>query len=141
MMRSVFGTIPVVGPTVLTIGLFTFAFSTLLGWSYYGEKAIEYLGGKKWTTPYRVLFVTAILVGSVLSLNAVWNIADCMNALMAIPNLISLLLLSNILVKETRKYLWDKNGLNKWDKSEITIEQLAKERRLKKKMKQRRHSR
>ncbi len=141
MMRSVFGTIPVVGPTVLTIGLFTFAFSTLLGWSYYGEKAIEYLGGKKWITSYRVVFVIAILIGSILSLSAVWNIADCMNALMAIPNLISLLLLSNVLVKETRKYLWDKNGLNKWDKSEITIEQLAKERRLKKKMKQRHHNR
>ena len=105
------------------------------------RKAIEYLGGKKWITSYRVVFVIAILIGSILSLSAVWNIADCMNALMAIPNLISLLLLSNVLVKETRKHLWDKNGLNKWDKSEITIEQLAKERRLKKKMKQRHHNR
>ena len=84
-----------------------------------------------------MVFVIAILVGSVLSLSAVWNIADCMNALMAIPNLLSLLLLSNVLVKETRKYLWDKNGLNKWDRSEINVEQLARERRMKKKIRQR----
>ncbi len=135
MMRSAFGTIPVIGPIVLAVGLFTFAFSTLLGWSYYGEKAIEYLGGKKWIKGYRIVFVIGVFVGSILSLAAVWNIADSMNALMAIPNLISLLLLSNVLVKETRKYLWSKNSLDKWNKSDMTIDQLEKEKRLRKRIK------
>ncbi|MCQ2192348.1 MAG: sodium:alanine symporter family protein [Paludibacteraceae bacterium] len=131
MMRAAFGTIPVVGSIVLAVGLFTFAFSTLLGWSYYGEKAIEYLGGKKVILLYRILFVIGVFVGSILSLKAVWNIADSMNALMAIPNLISLLLLSNVLVKETRKYLWKKNKLGVWNKHDLEIEKLEHERKLK----------
>lgn len=135
MMRSAFGTIPVIGPIVLAVGLFTFAFSTLLGWSYYGEKAVEYLGGKKWITAYRIVFVIGVFVGSVLSLAAVWNIADSMNALMAIPNLISLLLLSKVLVKETRKYLWSKNCLDKWNRSDMTTDLLEKEKRLRKRIK------
>ncbi len=107
LTKAAFSKIPVVGTTILTVGIFTFAFSTILGWSYYAEKAVEYLGGKRWIKFYRVIWIIAIYLGSVMNLTLVWNIADSMNALMAIPNLISLLLLSGIAVKETRKYLWE----------------------------------
>lgn len=106
LTKMTFGKIPYVGEPLLSVGLLTFAFSTILGWSYYGERAVEYLKGKKWSYVYRLLYIVAVYVGSVASLNIVWNIADCMNALMAIPNLLSLLFLNGILVHETRKYLW-----------------------------------
>lgn len=107
LTQAAFGKIPIVGTPILTVGIFTFAFSTILGWSYYAEKAVEYLGGKKWIKIYRIVWIIAIYLGSVMNLTLVWNIADSMNALMAIPNLISLLLLSGIAVKETKKYLWE----------------------------------
>lgn len=107
LTKAAFSKIPIVGTAILTVGIFTFAFSTILGWSYYAEKAVEYLGGKRWIRYYRIIWIIAIYLGSVMNLTLVWNIADSMNALMAIPNLISLLLLSGIAVKETRKYLWD----------------------------------
>lgn len=106
LTKMAFGKIPYVGEPLLSFGLLTFAFSTILGWSYYGERAVEYLKGKKWSYVYRLLYIVAVYVGSIASLNIVWNIADCMNALMAIPNLMSLLFLNGILVHETRKYLW-----------------------------------
>ncbi len=106
LTKAAFGKIPIVGTTILTVGIITFAFSTILGWSYYGEKAIEYLGGKAWIKYYRVAWIIAVYIGSVMNLTFVWNIADCMNALMAIPNLVSLILLSNIAARETNKYLW-----------------------------------
>lgn len=106
LTKRAFSKIPVVGPFILSFGLLTFAFSTILGWSYYGERAIEYLRGKRWTIVYRVLYIVAIFAGSVANLTIVWNIADCMNALMAIPNLLSLLFLNGVIVHETRKYLW-----------------------------------
>ena len=107
LVKTSFSKIPYVGTPLLTFGLLTFAFSTILGWSYYGERAVEYLSSERWTIVYRVLYIIAIFIGSVVSLGLVWNFADCMNALMAIPNLISLLLLSGVLVSETRKYLWE----------------------------------
>ena len=107
LTQAAFNKIPIVGTPILTVGIFTFAFSTILGWSYYAEKAVEYLGGKKWIKIYRIVWIIAIYLGSVMNLTLVWNIADSMNALMAIPNLISLLLLSGIAVKETKKYLWE----------------------------------
>lgn len=106
LTKMAFGKIPYIGAPLLSFGLLTFAFSTILGWSYYGERAVEYLKGKRWMLAYRVLYIIAVFVGSVGSLDVVWNVSDCMNALMAIPNLISLLFLSGILVHETRKYLW-----------------------------------
>ncbi len=108
LTKAAFSKIPYVGLPLLTFGLLTFAFSTILGWSYYGERALEYLTGKKYITPYRVVYIIAVFMGSVTSLSIVWNFADCMNALMAFPNLLSLLFLSGVLVKETRKYLWEK---------------------------------
>ena len=106
LTKAAFSKIPYIGAPLLTFGLTTFAFSTTLGWSYYGERCVEYLKGKKWMLCYRILYIVSIFAGSVISLGLVWNIADCMNALMAIPNLISLLCLSGIIVHETRKYLW-----------------------------------
>lgn len=98
-----------VGSIFLSVGIFTFAFSTILGWSYYGEKALEYLFGRRgiigrWV--YRALWTVATFCGAVWSLDLVWNIGDCTNALMAIPNLICLLALSGVVVRETRTYLW-----------------------------------
>ena len=106
LTKMAFNKIPYVGAPLLSFGLLTFAFSTILGWYYYGESAVEYLKGKRWTYVYRILYIAAVFIGSVASLNIVWNIADCMNALMAIPNLLSLLFLNGVLVHETRKYLW-----------------------------------
>lgn len=99
----------IIGPIVLTLGLLTFVFSTILGWSYYGEKAAEYLFGSKVIKPYRYLWVIFVMVGSVLSLNIVWTFADITNALMALPNLVSLIFLSKVIVNETQKYLWSGN--------------------------------
>jgi len=88
------------------VGLLTFVFSTILGWSYYGEKAAEYLFGSRVILPYRWLWVAAVMVGSVASLPAVWSFADVANGLMAVPNLISLLALSGVAAQQTRRYLW-----------------------------------
>ena len=112
LTKDAFSKIPVIGRPLLTFGLLTFAFSTILGWCYYGERAVEYLKGKRWVTGYRILYIAAVFAGSVMNLAVVWNLADCMNALMAIPNLLSLLFLNGIIVHETRKYLW-RNRLDK----------------------------
>lgn len=106
LTKAAFDKIPIFGPIILSVGIVTFAFSTILGWSYYSEKAVEYLGGRKWILFYRIIWIIVIYIGSVNALDLVWNFSDCMNALMAIPNLISLLLLSGVLVKDTNKYLW-----------------------------------
>ena len=108
------------GTIVLTVGLITFTFSTILGWSYYGEKAIEYMAGKKTIFVYRILWVVAVYAGAVINLELVWSVADCANALMAIPNLIALLLLSRVIVKETKKYLWN-NHLDDYSKDETPV--------------------
>ena len=110
-----FSKIPYIGAPLLTFGIVTFAFSTILGWCYYGEKAIEYLFGSKMITAYRWVWVLLIIVGSIVPLDLVWNFADSMNAMMAIPNLIALLGLSGVIVAETRKYLWS-NNLEEEDK-------------------------
>ncbi len=109
---AAFRHIPYIGQLVLSIGLLTFVFSTILGWSFYGEKAVEYLFGLCAIKPYRYLWVAFVLIGSVSSLKAVWAFADIANGLMAIPNLISLLALSSVLVSETRTYLWTENALD-----------------------------
>lgn len=109
LTHAAFADLPVVGPVILTIGLLTFVFSTILGWSYYGEKAVEYLAGARGVPPYRWLWVVMVLVGSVVTLPIVWSFADIANALMAIPNLVALLLLSGVAVAETRTYLWNGN--------------------------------
>lgn len=118
LTKGAFAQIPVVGPIVLSVGLLTFVFSTILGWSYYGERATEYLFGKKSILPYRCAWVVAIFVGSVTSLTLVWDLADAMNALMAIPNLVSLVLLNGVIVADTKQYLWEEGGIDRDFRSE-----------------------
>ncbi len=100
-----FGQIPVVGPVILVMGIISFAFSTILGWSYYGERCVEYFAGKRVLLGYRVLYILVALIAPIVSLNLVWLIADTLNALMAVPNLVAVLLLSPVIVAETKKYI------------------------------------
>lgn len=104
LTKMAFEKIPVIGAPLLTFGIVTFAFSTILGWSYYGERAVEYLSGKRFLHAYRILYVAAIFVGAVVQLTVVWNLADLLNGLMAIPNLVSLLALAGVIVAETQRY-------------------------------------
>ena len=112
LTKAAFDKLPFIGPLVLSIGILTFAFSTILGWSYYGERALEYLTRHNQKVSriaillYRIIWVIGVYVGSVMSLSVVWDMADIANAMMAIPNLVSVLLLSGVIVRETRKYLW-----------------------------------
>lgn len=118
LTSAAFNNIPVVGPFVLTIGLITFAWSTILGWSYYGERSWVYLVGTKSIKPFRVAWVIVVFIGSITALDLVWNIADTLNAMMAFPNLVALLGLSGVIVSETKKYLWDDN-MEGWSTDEI----------------------
>jgi AGCS family alanine or glycine:cation symporter len=108
LTNAAFNEVPYIGNAVLTFGLLTFVFSTILGWSYYGEKAMEYLFGKQLVVPYRWAWVAAVMVGSVASLQVVWTFADIANALMALPNLVSLLVLSPVVAAETKAYFQQK---------------------------------
>ncbi|MBN2244636.1 MAG: sodium:alanine symporter family protein [Candidatus Aminicenantes bacterium] len=96
------------GKFIVTIGLVFFAYSTILGWSYYGEKSVEFLFKERAVKVYRVTFVIFVGIGTLLKLNTVWTLADLMNGLMAFPNLIALVALSGIIVKETNKYFYKK---------------------------------
>ena len=107
LTKAAFNDLGVVGPIILSVGLLTFVFSTILGWSYYGEKAAEYLVGERAVKPYRYLWVVAVMVGSVATMPAVWAFADIANGLMAVPNLVSLIALSGVAAAETRHYLWE----------------------------------
>ena len=107
LTKDAFAKIPVIGRPLLSFGLLTCAFSTSLGWSYYGERAVEYLKGNRWMTSYRVLYIASMFIGCVMNLALVWNFADCINGLMVIPNLLSLLFLCGIIIQETRKSLWN----------------------------------
>jgi AGCS family alanine or glycine:cation symporter len=93
------------GAYVVSIGLVLFAFTTLIGWAYYGEKCIEYLFGTKSIIPYRTIFTLVVIPGAILELDVVWKISDICNGLMAFPNLIGLCALSGIVIKETRSFL------------------------------------
>lgn len=132
LTKMAFSKIPYVGTPLLVFGSLTFAFSTILGWCIYGERGMEYIASKlirrfkrargqeptaaymeqrlrAVNNTYRVLFLITVYLGAVISLDLVWNMADIFNALMAIPNLLCLLFLSGVIVKETRKYLWKDN--------------------------------
>ncbi|MBD5465175.1 MAG: sodium:alanine symporter family protein [Lachnospiraceae bacterium] len=111
-----FAQIPYIGKAILVIGIVSFAFSTILGWAYYGERCAEYLGGRKTLLPYRILYVASVIAAPLITLNLVWDLADTFNALMAIPNLIALLLLSGVIAKETNLYI---NDIDRVDNAEI----------------------
>lgn len=113
-----FGQIPVFGPIILTLGIICFAYSTILGWAYYGERAVEYFAGHKGLIPYRIIYVVVAGIAPIVALDVVWALADILNALMAIPNLIAVLLLSNVIVKETKKYI---NDLDAWSDEEVLV--------------------
>lgn len=106
MTRLAFANLPA-GQIVLALALSVFAFTTILGWSYYGERCVEYLFGPKGIPVYRLVFLVVLFIGAVANLDLVWSFADLMNGLMAFPNLISVLLLSGVIVAETRHYLWE----------------------------------
>ncbi len=118
LTTAAFSQIPVLGPIILVVGIITFAWSTILGWSYYGERCAQYLWGKRAILPYKVIFVVVTVAGPVLALDLVWTIADILNALMAIPNLVAVLLLSGVIAKETKYYL---DNLDEIDKTEIPM--------------------
>lgn len=107
LTKVAFDKIPVIGAPLLAFGIVTFAFSTILGWSYYGEKAMEYLHGGHMRIYYRLAFIVCVFIGSIAKLSVVWDIADLTNALMVIPNVVALIGLSGVTVAETRKYLWN----------------------------------
>lgn len=113
-----FGQIPVLGPVILTLGIISFAYSTILGWAYYGERCVEYFAGKVALVPYRILYIAVAAIAPVVALDLVWLIADTLNALMAIPNLVAVLLLSNVIVKETKKYI---NDLDAVDETPVPV--------------------
>lgn len=92
------------GQMLVALATSVFAFSTLIGWNYYGEKAVEYLLGSRAILPYRIVFIAVVMVGAMMELEFVWNFSDLMNGLMALPNLIALLILSNVIRQETRRY-------------------------------------
>ncbi|MBQ2138154.1 MAG: alanine:cation symporter family protein, partial [Erysipelotrichaceae bacterium] len=107
LVSACFGQIPYIGKPLLTFGILTFAYSTILGWSYYGENCIRYLFGKKMIRYYQILWIIVIFVGAIVSEGAVWTLADILNAAMCIPNVIAVLLLRDQIAKETRYYLYE----------------------------------
>lgn len=110
LTKAAFGEFGAVGNIILSVALLTFVFSTILGWCYYGEKAMEYLFGTWVVKYYRGLWVVAVMAGSTVSMKSVWSFADITNGLMAIPNLISLIVLNKVIIAETRDYLWNRPG-------------------------------
>ena len=113
-----FSQIPVIGPIILTLGIICFAYSTVLGWAYYGERCVEYLAGNKVLFGYRVLYVCVAAIAPIVTLDTVWLVADTLNALMAIPNLIAVLALSGQMSKDTKKYL---KNLDAWDETPVPV--------------------
>lgn len=115
LTKIAFSKIPFIGSTILVFGLYTFAFSTILGWCIYAQRAVEYLGGYKIVKAYTYVFLAVVFIGAIMELDMVWTLADIFNALMAIPNLFALILLSNVIAKETDKYLWNNNLDKDWE--------------------------
>ena len=129
LTSAAFSQIPYFGPFILVVGIITFAYSTILGWAYYGERCVEYFAGKKGLIPYRILYTAVALIAPVLALDLVWLIADILNALMAIPNLIAVLLLSPVIVRETKKYI---NNLDAVDDTPVSVGRTGVKRKKKK---------
>lgn len=103
--------LPVVGGYIISIGILLFAFSTLISWSYYGERSAEFIFGPKIITPYRIIWIPFIIIGAIGGLEDLWDIADTLNGLMAIPNLIGILGLSGVVVKLTKEFFVTKYAI------------------------------
>ena len=119
LSSQAFSTIPIVGNPILVIGLITFTFSTMLGWYYYGERCAVYLFGEKAIIVYKIIWICGIFIGSVAELKLIWNIADILNGLMSLPNIIAVLLLSKTIAAETKKYAG--KHIDDKDESEIPV--------------------
>ena len=117
LTNAAFAQIPILGKPILLVGLITFAFSTILGWYYYGERCAVYLIGEKVIPVYKVLWVLGVFVGCIAELNTLWDLADLLNGLMAVPNIIAVLALSGVIAAETKKYA----GEHILDKDETPI--------------------
>ena len=118
LASAAFATIPYVGTPILVVGMVSFAYSTILGWSYYGNRCVTYLFGRRAIRPYQVLYVAVGFLGALGVGDMVWTISDIGNALMAIPNIIMVLLLSGLIARETKHYVYEDN-LNEPDHTEI----------------------
>ena len=110
MTTYAFKQIPVLGPIVLVVGIISFAFSTVLGWAYYGERCVEYFAGAKALIPYRVIYVIIAAIAPIVTVTLVWDIADILNALMVLPNLVAVFMLQKVIVSETKKWMADIDG-------------------------------
>ena len=106
LVSACFNQIPILGRPLLTFGILTFAYSTILGWSYYGENCIKYLFGKKAIRIYQILWIIVIFIGAILTEGAVWTLADILNAAMCIPNVIAVLMLRDQIAEDTDYYLY-----------------------------------
>ena len=124
LTSQAFSMIPYVGLPILVVGLITFAFSTILGWYYYGERCAVYLLGERAIMPYKILWVVSVFIGALVELNLIWDIADLLNGLMAIPNIFAVLLLSGVISAETTKYSGE--HINDRDNTQIPILKNAK---------------
>lgn len=120
LTSAAFAQIPVIGTPILVVGIVLFAFSTILGWSYYGERCVEYLFGHKGIMPYKILFIIVLLIAPITALDLVWTMSDIFNALMALPNIFAILALSPVIAKETNYYLYG-NRLEEFDRTEIPV--------------------
>ncbi len=105
LCAAAFSGLAIYGDLLLTVGLLTFVFSTIIGWAYFGEKAVEYLFGIKVIFIYRILWVVAVFLGALFPIGMIYDFSDAMNGLMAAPNLVALLLLSGVIARETKRYL------------------------------------
>lgn len=120
LTSAAFAQIPVIGMPILVVGIVLFAYSTILGWSYYGESCIEYLFGKKGIVPYKVLIIVILLIAPITSIDLVWTMSNIFNALMALPNIFAVIVLTPIIVKETDYYLYG-NRIDERDTTPIPI--------------------
>jgi AGCS family alanine or glycine:cation symporter len=121
LVHKAFGQVGGFGPFILTIALITFAFSTILGWSYYGERCTEYLLGSKAIMNYRVIFVIIVFVGAIAPLDLAWNISDILNGLMTLPNIVAMFMLSGVIAAETKKYLKTPDDINMIDTDPVPL--------------------
>ena len=122
LASAAFAKIPYLGPAVLVLGMVSFSYSTILGWSYYGNRCVTYLFGSKANIPYQIIYVIVAFLGAIGVGDVVWTISDIGNALMAIPNIIAILLVSGLIARETKHYVYDGNLDEPFDEPIPTVE-------------------
>lgn len=118
LTNAAFSQIPYVGPVIMVVSIITFAYSTVLGWSYYAERCVVYLFGLKSLTTYRIVWLVVLAIAPMLTVDIVWTVADILNALMAVPNIFAVWMLSGVTKRETRHYL---KNLDEYDKTPIPV--------------------